>query len=123
MKVPVNLNTKKVVILDTSTFCIWLKVPGFDTCGPDNDKWDFNRVNAKIQAEIAANNTLVLPLATIIETGNHISQCNGDRYNIAKEFCDVLVKSIDSLHPWAAFSEQSTLWNDDNTKALASNWP
>ncbi len=31
---------KKVLILDTSILCVWLDVPGMDTCGPDDDKWD-----------------------------------------------------------------------------------
>ena len=49
------------------------------TCGPDNDKWDKPRVDAKIQAEIEAKTTLVLPLATLIETGNHIAQASHSR--------------------------------------------
>ncbi len=33
-------------------------------------------VDAKINAKIEAKATLVLPLATLIETGNHIAQAN-----------------------------------------------
>lgn len=54
-----------------------------DDCGPDNDKWDYKRVDEKIKDEIKNRSTLVLPMAALIETGNHIAQANGDRYRIA----------------------------------------
>ncbi len=57
-----------------SILCVWLDVPGMDSCGPDNDKWRKKRVQEKIEKELTDNTTFVLPLATIIETGNHISQ-------------------------------------------------
>ncbi len=58
------------------SLCVWLAVPGMGTCVPDNEKWDKPRVDTKINAEIEAKATLVLPLATLIETGNHIAQAN-----------------------------------------------
>lgn len=42
---------KNVLIIDTSILCVWLKIPGMDTCGPDHDKWNFTRVDEKIQSE------------------------------------------------------------------------
>ena len=114
---------KKIIVIDTSIFCVWLKLPGFETCGPTNDSWTFERVNEKIEQEILDNSTLVLPLATIIETGNHISQCLGDRFGLATAFCNILIKSIDNENPWAAFSEQSDLWDNDNVKKLTNDWP
>lgn len=66
---------------------------------------------------------MVLPLATILETGNHISQCIGDRYTIARKFCQILLKSIDNEDPWAAFSEQGDLWKDENIRIIAERWP
>lgn len=64
----------KVIILDTDALCVWLRVTDMDHCGPDADRWTYDRVELKIKAEIAKQTLLVLPLATIIETGNHISQ-------------------------------------------------
>jgi len=64
---------RKVLIIDTSILCVWLKVPNMETCGPKHDIWDHDRVQKKIDQERADRSTLVLPLATIIETGNHIS--------------------------------------------------
>ncbi len=114
---------KKVLVIDTSIFCVWLQLPDFETCGSDSDRWDYTRVNTKIEAEVNSKTTLILPLATIIETGNHISQRSGDRFGYAKKFCDILMKSIDNENPWAAFSEQSLLWIDDNVRKLANDWP
>lgn len=114
---------RKVLIIDTSIFCVWLQLPDFETCGSDQDRWDYGRVKKKIEDEIALKTTLILPLATIIETGNHISQRTGDRYAHASRFCEILIKSIDNEDPWAAFSDQSSLWSDENVRKLAHDWP
>ena len=45
-----------------------------DDCGPDDDKWSYERVSNKIQTEISNNSTLVLPMATLIEPEPH---CTG----------------------------------------------
>ena len=114
---------KKVLIIDTSILCVWLAVPGKDTCGPDNDKWDKDRVNVKIQKETEAGTTFVLPLATIIETGNHISQAVYSRRERGEALADLMRKSADQQTPWAAFSDQSILWSSDKLKSLADSWP
>ncbi|MGF1533533.1 MAG: hypothetical protein ACFCUI_07505 [Bernardetiaceae bacterium] len=117
------MNEKKILVIDTSIFCVWLQLPNFQACGSDDDRWDYRRIDDKIEKEIAAKTTLVLPLATIIETGNHISQQPGDCYGLAKKFCDILKKSIDNTHPWAAFSDQSSLWSNERVRELADSWP
>ena len=43
---------KKVLVIDTSILCVWLQVPGMDHCGPNDDCWDYARVNQKIEQEI-----------------------------------------------------------------------
>ena len=55
--------SKKVLIVDTCLACVWMKVPEMEVAGPDNDRWDYDRVNAKIESEIADGTLLVLPLA------------------------------------------------------------
>lgn len=82
----------KILILDTSVLCTWLRINGKETCGPDNNRWDYERVNRKISDEIAVNTVLVLPLAAIIETGNHIAQCHGDRFALANNFAEFIKK-------------------------------
>ncbi len=76
---------QKVLIIDTSILCVYLKVPFMEECGPNNDKWDYNRVCEKINYEIAQKSLLVLPLAALIETGNHIAHVSGERYGLAKD--------------------------------------
>ena len=114
---------KKVLIIDTSVLCVWLDVPGMNVCGPDGDKWTKNRVDEKINVEVAAGTTLVLPLATIIETGNHIAQAAHSRRQRAEILAELIRKSADETTPWAAFRDQSTLWNPEKLRALAEKWP
>ena len=113
----------KVLIMDTSILCVWLKVPGKETCGTGENGWDYEKVNVKVTEELAAKTTFVLPLASIIETGNHISQCPGNPYNVALSFADLIKKTANNETPWAAFTVQSELWTDDKLKELAEIWP
>jgi hypothetical protein len=113
----------KVIILDTDALCVWLKVTDMDHCGPDADRWDYARVNTKITQETAIGNLLVLPLATIIETGNHISQCRGDRFEIANRFKQIVLKAANHELPWAAIAKQNELWSPDALITLINNWP
>jgi len=115
--------SRKIIIFDTSVLCCWLKVPGKDTCGPKRDLWDFDRIDKKIQKELNRKSTFVLPLATIIETGNHIAQTRADRYNIAESLADLIRKAATETEPWAAFAQQSLLWKDKKLQELAGNWP
>ncbi len=113
---------KRVLIIDTSILCIWLKVPGMDTCGPGNE-WTKQLVNEKIEKEKEKNTIFVLPLATIIETGNHIAQAAHSRKERGEALADLMRKSADQQTPWAAFSDQSVLWSEEKLKSLANSWP
>lgn len=115
--------SRKVIIFDTSVLCCWLKVPGKDTCGPDKDRWNFDRIDKTIAAEIKKSSTFVLPLAAIIETGNHITQAAGDRYVLAQSLAELIRKTASGTEPWAAFSQQSPLWDKTNLERLAAEWP
>ena len=116
---------RKVLLIDTSLLCVWLKVPGKETAG--NNKWDFELVNEKILTEIEKGTTLVLPLATVIETGNHISQAkntNSDSKRItSEEFAKIMIYAADETSPWAAFREQIVLWEAEGLKNLAEKFP
>ena len=113
----------KVLILDTSILCVWLDVPGMETCGSDSDRWDRDRVDQKISEEIAAKTTFVLPMATLIETGNHIAQASHSRWERANALAEIIRKSAQDLEPWAAFSRQSDLWSSEGLEKLADSWP
>lgn len=46
---------KKVLIFDTSVLCVWLKVPGKETCGQEGNHLTFEVVDAKIEDEKKQN--------------------------------------------------------------------
>ncbi|BAY37175.1 hypothetical protein NIES2111_15100 [Nostoc sp. NIES-2111] len=116
---------RKVLLIDTSLLCVWLQVPGKETAG--DNKWTFEIVDKKIKEEIDKSTTLVLPLATIIETGNHIAQAkttNSESKRIAaQKFADIITYAADETSPWAAFREQIVLWETDELKKLAAQFP
>jgi hypothetical protein len=114
---------RRVLIIDTSILCVWLNVPGKDACGPDLDKWDKQRVKRKLDEELQKKTTFVLPLASIIETGNHISQARHSRKERGDALAELMRKSADEKSPWAAFSDQSYLWTAEKLKELADSWP
>ena len=112
------------LLLDTSILCVYLRLPRFERCGPAEDEWDYQRVAQKIDTERQAGTSLVLPLATIIETGNHISQIKGhDILPFAQAFADILRDSVNEVTPWIAFSEQHNLWTDAELLHYAEHWP
>ncbi|NEO56226.1 MAG: hypothetical protein F6K54_25985 [Okeania sp. SIO3B5] len=114
---------KKVLIIDTSILCVYLGVPGKETCGSEGNKWDKVKVYEILEKEEKAKTIFVLPLATIIETGNHIAQANSKGYEIAKELGNLMKLTADNQTPWAAFIEQSKLWDAENLKDLADEFP
>lgn len=115
--------SKRVLILDTSVLCCWLKVPGKDETGPVNDRWDHERINVLLVQERAKNSTFVLPIATLIETGNHIAQAPQYRFERASSLAGYLREAADAQSPWAAFTDQSQLWQAESLRALANTWP
>lgn len=70
---------KRILILDTSVLCCRLQIPGKDEAGPVEDKWDFDRIDKLIAEELRQMSTLVLPVATLIETGIHTAQAADNR--------------------------------------------
>ncbi|MEA3410391.1 MAG: hypothetical protein U9R74_02505 [Pseudomonadota bacterium] len=113
----------RIVVFDTSVLCVWLNVAGKETCGREGDRWDRLRVNALIEGEKEGQSTFVLPLATIVETGNHIAQAADRRYETARELMTLLGLTLDEKEPWAAFSHQMDLWGQRNLEKLVNSWP
>ena len=73
--------------------------------------------------ERAKGSTFVLPMATLIETGNHIAQAPNQRFERASSLADYLREAADAQSPWAAFTDQSPLWQAENLRTLANTWP
>lgn len=65
-----------IVILDTSVFVEILGVPG--------KSQDRETVLAQLEVWVEQGASLLLPMATVIETGNHIAQCKGDKLAAAR---------------------------------------
>lgn len=115
--------TRKVLILDTSVLCCWLRVPGKDTAGPLDDQWTPERIDTLIEQEKQQHSTFVLPIASLIETGNHIAQSANLRHECATALAEHLTATADAQSPWAAFTDQSALWEPDQLRTLAQSWP
>ena len=113
---------RRISIIDTSILCVWLDVPGKETCGPQSDLWDKSRVNRTINHETEQGALFVLPLAVIIETGNHIAQ-SSNAWECANSLCDVVKKTLDKESPWATFTQQDALWSGEILNKLVTEWP
>jgi hypothetical protein len=77
-----------ICLVDTSVFCELLEIP--KVCA------DPQAMALALTRKVELNEHLVLPMATIIETGNHIGQ-NGDgrqRRRAAKRFVDLVGEAI-----------------------------
>lgn len=113
----------KIIIIDTSIMCCWLNICGKESCGPDHEKWDKEKVEDYIKSETDKGATLVLALPVIIETGNHIAQAAERRYECGVKFVEMITKAVDETSPWAAFSRQEAIWEGNNIKELIEVWP
>jgi hypothetical protein len=114
---------RKILVIDTSILCCWLEVPGKETCGTSENQWDYTRVQQLLDEEEKQGALFVLPLATIIETGNHIAQAAKDRYECAQKLVDIIRKALDKQSPWVQFSEQAELWTTQELHKLIAEWP
>lgn len=114
---------RKALILDTSILCVYLQVPGKQTCGPTGDLWDGARVKAHIEQAVQQGATLVLPLATVVETGNHIAQAPAERYEKAQALVALIEQAADARLPWAALSKEAEQWAGASLKEVVKPWP
>jgi predicted nucleic acid-binding protein len=82
---------KRVSFIDTSILCEFLDLPGRNTRHAS--------VRAEFNHRYANGEQFVIPVTAVIETGNYIEQCSGDRRAAAKRFCDLLDAIIDERAP------------------------
>jgi len=83
-----------IVLVDTSVFCNLLDVPGFHQ--------QREEAFATLKSYLKDRASLLLPLAAIYETGNHIAHVgDGDlRRTTAKRFCKQVREAISGEAPW-----------------------
>lgn len=115
---------RKVIVLDTSILCVWLGIPGMDRIEKKGETpISQSDIVAKIQKEIAGGARIVLPLASVIECGNHITQIKGaDPKGYIDKFADFILRSIEGLEPWDVFTNQTNLFDEENFKKLVETW-
>jgi hypothetical protein len=86
-----------VRFVDTSVLCDLLKVPG--KCQKHEE------VLAELEALVKSGVQLVLPIGSVIETGNHIAQAAGSgRRASAEAFVKVLRLTANGGAPWVLHS-------------------
>jgi hypothetical protein len=81
-------------IVDTSVLCNILRVPTMDQDG--------ERAALELREALRQNDVLLLPIAVIYETGNHIAQ-NGDgriRRDVARKFVELVQKAFGGEVPF-----------------------
>lgn len=83
-----------VCLVDTSVLCEILKVPG--------KHQDHQQHLAELQRRTGRGETLLLPMATNLETGNHIGQMRqgGLRFTTAERFVKLVQQAIDGQIPF-----------------------
>ncbi len=103
--------TAEVVILDTSVLLNVLDVPGF------NQKR--GEIFQQFRALVDGGASLLLPMAAIFETGDHIADLSdgGLRRRYAKGFRDNIHEALDGRSPWVPtrFPDRPSLcrWLED----------
>ena len=101
----------EVVIVDTSVLLNVLDVPGFNQ--------DRDTVLDQFEMLMEAGASLLLPVAAVFETGNHIADLpdGGQRRRYAGIFRGQVRKALNGEAPWALIplpdSGQLALWLDD----------
>lgn len=115
---------RRAIIIDTTILCVYLEIPGMKTCGKAPNVWDCALVNMQLDIDEEEDAVFVLPLATIVETGNHIAQIKTKpRKPYAEKFADLIRASVNETKPWAAFSDQVDLWSSEHLLKLADEFP
>ena len=84
---------KDVVFLDSSILLNVLDVPGKNS--------DRDEVSASFRQRVDAGSLLVIPVAAVVEVGNHIAQLPGSqRRALSSRFAGFLKAALDGSPPW-----------------------
>jgi predicted nucleic acid-binding protein len=105
---------REIVLVDTSIVCELIRLPG-----------KFNEARHEDVRELFAigqesGDVFVLPMATVVETGNHVGQV-GDgalRRRAAEAFSKLLLAALDDAVPWL----QVIAWDEHTVGDLADGF-
>ncbi|MBS0202274.1 MAG: hypothetical protein JSS49_05185 [Planctomycetes bacterium] len=83
-----------VALIDTSVFCNIIPIPNRDQ--------NRDEILDRLEELINDSTTLLLPMAAVLEAGNHIAHLtNGHaRRDTARLFCKLVCDAIDGTSPW-----------------------
>ena len=95
---------QEVIFIDTSILCNIVPVPGFDQ--------HREKVRAEMKEYVEKKAKFILPITTVIETGNHIAQLAGgnDRRESAERFSEILRLVVEHKAPWSLVDVE---WGED----------
>lgn len=96
-----------VIFIDTSVLLNLLRVPGFSG--------DAEKCQLQFREWQEGGAKFVLPITALIETGNFIQQCQGDRRAAATRFASAIEAAKGSQPPWAI---RDVSWDSDFLDAL-----
>lgn len=105
-----------VHFIDTSVLLNIINVPG------RNQQRDEVMAELKELVKETNSNVLILPFATIIETGNHIAHC-GDgnkRRKCAEKFKECIERTVNNEAPWQYYGNQLT---SDDLREICKDFP
>ena len=110
----------KLLIFDTSVLCVYLNIPGKETC---DGAIQLTTEKAKQEVEKREKEgwQFVMPVASVIETGNHIAQCGGNRFELATQLVTLVKQALQGESPWIVFSDNIDIWKAENT-AWLNDW-
>jgi hypothetical protein len=91
-----------VAIVDTSVFCNVLDIPMMNG--------ERDQVLEELKQFLEEKTSLLLPMAAVYETGNHIAQLGtgGNRRRFAKSFVEQVQKAISGEAPWQVMQVPTT---------------
>jgi hypothetical protein len=99
-----------VVFLDTSVLLNILDVPGKNS--------DRDDVVSEFRRLVKAGSPMVVPIAAVIEVGNHLAQLPGDvARNRTGRFADFLRQALAGTPPWVV---SGTTWDESFLTALVN---
>jgi hypothetical protein len=83
-----------VTFVDTSVLCELLQVPGKSSPQGGAAAQD------EMERRAGTGERFVIPVTAVIETGNHIAQCAGNRYEVAGRLVRFLRAAVERRAPW-----------------------
>jgi hypothetical protein len=89
-----------VTMIDTSVLCELLQVPG--KCNPAMA----SDVRTELDRRWQEGERFVIPVTAVIETGNHIAQSDGNRYETAGRLVRLLRGAVAEDGPWRVLQTQ-----------------